>query len=111
MNLPRVSLFPLMDAAEPLRHRAPAADEDGRPLSDFMMLIPGLRDRPRPMIQEVMSQIHSALACFSDQVVFAELNIRLNLLWVSIRPVTGLRNDIACAVQDRVPEAKLVTHI
>ncbi|MDX5446729.1 MAG: hypothetical protein LPJ87_11860 [Zoogloeaceae bacterium] len=111
MNLPKLSLFPLMDAAEPLGKRAPAVDEHGKALSDFMMIIPGLRDKPRQLIQQTLYEIHSALACFQHAVVFAELNLKLNLLWVSIRPLHGIRIEIATAVQNRVPEARLVSHI
>lgn len=111
MNLPRLSLFPFMDAAEPLGKRAPAVDENGKALSDFMMIIPGLRDKPQLLIQQAMHDIHSALACFQHAVVFAELNLKLNLLWVSIRPIMGIRFEIANAVRLRVPDARLVSHI
>ncbi|MDV3238558.1 MAG: hypothetical protein LOY58_06865 [Gammaproteobacteria bacterium] len=111
MNLPKLSLFPFMDAAEPLGKRAPAVDENGKALSDFMMIIPGLRDKPQMLIQQTLYDIHSALACFQHAVVFAELNLRLNLLWVSIRPIMGIRFEIASAVQLRVPDARLVSHI
>lgn len=111
MTLPRHAVFPLLDADQPLAKRAPAVDENGKALSDFMMLIPGLRDKPGHLVQTTLRDIHAVLACFQDTVVFAELNLKLNLLWISMRPVTGMRNEIACAVQNRVPEAKLITHI
>lgn len=111
MNLPKVSLLPLLDASEPLRKRAPAVDECGKALSDFMMIIPGLRDKPRHLLQEAMEDIHAALACYEEAVVFAELNLKLNLLWVSIRPLQGVRLEIAAAVQNRIPDARLVSHI
>lgn len=111
MNLPKISLFTLLDGAQPLRFRAPAVDEHGKALSDFMMIIPGLRDKPRQLIQQTLYEIHSALACFQHAVVFAEMNIKLNLLWVSIRPLHGIRLEIASAVQHRVPDARLVSHI
>lgn len=111
MNLPKVSLFPILDAAQPLRFRAPSVDEHGKALSDFMMIIPGLRDKPRQLIQQTLFDIQSTLACFQHAVVFAELNIKLNLLWVSIRPLHGIRMEIANAVQLRVPDARLVSHI
>ena len=111
MNLPKVALFPLLDSAEPLRNRAPAVDEHGKALSDFMMIFPGLRDKPRQSIQQTLSEIHSALACFQHAVVFAEFNLKLNLLWVSIRPLDNIRFEIANAVRLRVPCARLVSHI
>ena len=111
MDLPKVALFPLLDSSEPLRNRAPAVDEHGKALSDFMMIIPGLRDKPRQLIQQTLFDIQSTLACFQHAVVFAELNIKLNLLWVSIRPLHGIRMEIANAVQLRVPDARRVSHI
>lgn len=110
MSLPRLSIE-FNDASEPLRHRAPSHDEHGKPLSDFMMLIPGLRDKPRHLIDGTLREVHQQLARFQHAVVFAEFNLRLNLLWVSIRPIQGIRFEIAGAIQDQVPEAKLVSHI
>ena len=110
MSLPRVTIAYERDS-EPLRKRAPSHDEDGRPLSDFMMLIPGLRDKPRYLIDSTIRDLHLALTHFSHVVVFAEFNLRLNLLWVSIRPIQGIRFEIAGAIQRHVPEAKLVSHI
>ncbi|BAZ92928.1 hypothetical protein TspCOW1_22130 [Thiohalobacter sp. COW1] len=111
MNLPRHAVFPLLEANEPLFKRAPSVDGDGQILSDFMMLIPGLREKPRQLLQRTLDDIQAVLACFQEVVVFAELNLKLNLLWISMRPVTGMRNEIAWAVQNRVPEAKLISHI
>ena len=48
---------------------------------------------------------------YQDTVVFAEFNLKLNLLWVSIRPVQGIRYEITGAIQERVPEARLVSHL
>jgi hypothetical protein len=110
MNLPRLSVS-LHDAAEPLMKRAPSHDEKGRPLCDFMMLVPGLRKKPQPLINKAVADIQLVLSQFSHAVVFAELNLKLNLLWVSIRPIQGIRFEIAGAIQERVPEAKLVSHI
>jgi hypothetical protein len=110
MNLPRIAVE-FDTSAEPLRKRAPSHDEYGRPLSDFMMLIPGLRDKPRHMIDSTVQEVHLALTRFSHAVVFAEFNLRLNLLWVSIRPIQGVRFEIAGAIQRHVPEAKLISHI
>ncbi len=110
MNLPRISVQ--FDAAdEPLRKRAPTHDEHGKALSDFMMLVPGLREKPKHLIDAAIQDMHIALTHFSDVVVFAEFNLKLNLLWVSIRPVHGIRFRIADAIQQQVPEARLVSHL
>lgn len=103
-----LGLFP---GEEPLRKRAPAVDENGRPLSDFMVLFPGLREKPRPHIQRTLSEIHAVLAAFGPDVVFAEVNLRLNLLWVSIRPIHGISNEICGALQHRIPYAKRISHL
>jgi len=110
MALPRLSVH-FDTAVEPLRKRAPSHDENGRPLSDFMMLIPGLRDKPKHIVDGTIQDIHIVLTHFSEVVVFAEFNLKLNLLWVSLRSVQGIRNEIAGAIQEQVSEAKLVSHI
>jgi hypothetical protein len=98
-------------SAEPLRKRAPSHDENGKPLSDFMMLVPGLRGKPKHIVDSTIQDMHIVLTHFSEVVVFAEFNLKLNLLWVSIRSVQGIRFEIASAIQEQVPEAKLVSHI
>jgi len=110
MNLPKLGVA-FDTSAEPLRKRAPSHDEHGKPLSDFMMLIPGLRDKPKHLIDAAIQDVHIALTHFSHAVVFAEFNLKLNLLWVSIRPIQGIRFEIASAIQRQVPGAKLVSHI
>lgn len=110
MNLPKRSIR-FEDAREPLRLRVPTHDEDGRPLSDFMVLVPGLRDKPRHHIDAAIHDMHLVLSHYRHAVVFAEFNLRLNLLWVSIRPIQGIRFAITGAIQERVPEARLVSHI
>jgi hypothetical protein len=110
MTLPKLSVK-FSDASEPLRLRAPSCDEQGKALSDFMMLVPGLRDKPGHMIDATIRDVHITLTQFSHAVVFAEFNLKLNLLWVSIRPIDGIRFEIASAIQAHVPEAKLVSHI
>lgn len=96
-----------MEPGEPLWKVVPTRDENGKLLSDFMMLIPGLRHRPEHQIQATLDQIHCALVQFQE-VVFANLNLKLNLLWVSVRVRSGITLDIAAAVRSRVPEAVLI---
>jgi hypothetical protein len=43
-------------------------------------------------------------------VVFADLNLKLNLLWVSLRPRPGAISELVAAIRLRVPEALLVAH-
>ena len=92
---------------EPLYDRVPTHDEDGNALGDFMMLFPGLRDRCErdqsrrvDILAEILSQY--------KEVVFVDLNVPLNLLWVSIRHKPGLVLELSTYVKMRIPEAKLV---
>src|SRR4030066_1586328 len=68
----------------PLWQLAPTRDSAGQRLTDFMMLIPRLRSRPPAEIERTSREIQAVLALHHD-VVFADLNLKLNLLWVSLR--------------------------
>ncbi|MCB1755966.1 MAG: hypothetical protein KDJ38_10615 [Gammaproteobacteria bacterium] len=94
--------------SEPLWKRVPCRDENGRALSDFRMLISGLRSRPAHEIQARVTKIQSVLARYQQTVVFADLNLRINLLWVSVRAEARLDMEIAAQIHDLIPEAKLL---
>lgn len=97
--------------AEPLRKRAPAFDEHGRALSDFMVLFPGLVKKPQHLVQHTIERIQAVFADYGHVVVFAELNLKLSLLWVSVKPIPGIRFQISEALRAVIPEARLVSHI
>ncbi len=106
--------IPLSTAAQsvpglPLWQLAPTRDGAGQRLTDFMMLIPRLRSRPPAEIERASRDIQSVLALHQD-VVFADLNLKLNLLWVSLRPRQGAISELVAAIRLRVPEAVLVAH-
>ena len=94
---------------EPLYKRLPKHDEDGRFLSDFMMLIPGLKHRTGQHLKIRLETIHAVLGGHDD-VVFADLNAPLNLLWVSVRTRHGLINELVAEIRLHIPEARLVGH-
>jgi hypothetical protein len=94
----------------PLWQRVPTRDEGGARLSDFMMLIPGLRQRPAPEQGRLLERIDAVLRAHPHAVVFADCNLKLNLLWVSVRAVPGLCVEVAAALSEAVPEARLVSH-
>jgi hypothetical protein len=110
MTLPKISVQ-FEASREPLWKRAPVRDAEGRALSDLMVLIPGLREQPQLLIDRAIQNIHLVLTRFNHVVVFAEFNLKLNLLWVSLKPINGIRLEIAGAIQELVPEARLVSHI
>ena len=91
----------------PLHERVPTRDAQGVLLTDFMLLFPGLREQPGLVLREVVMRIQAVLSQFRE-VVFADLNLPLNLLWISAQPKPGIVLDIAAAVRECVPEALLV---
>ena len=99
-----------LQPAEPLWKRVPTHAEDGTVLSDFMMIIPRLRDKPHHLLEMTVQRIESVLRCYQDNVVFADLNLGLNVLWVSVRPVPGICLELPTAIKLQVPEALLVSH-
>jgi hypothetical protein len=94
--------------ATPLWQRVPTRDDDGALLSDFMMLIPGLRQRPSAEQGRLLARVDDVLRVNRHVVVFAECSLKLNLLWVSVRAVPGICRDLADALIEAVPEARLV---
>jgi len=94
--------------AEPLYKRLPREDEHGKPLTDFMMIIPRLRTQPQHLIQETIHKIERVLERHSSIVVFADLNLKLNVLWVNVRPGPGNCWNLPMEINSEVPEALLV---
>ena len=105
-TLPRQPLQP----GEPLWKRVPLTDDEGHLLTDCMLLIPRLRSRPAAEQRVVTDRIQRALATLGDKVVFADLNLALNVLWVSMKAESGIVVDVTSAVQAQVPEALLVAN-
>jgi len=105
-NLPRsgVELHP----AEPLWKRVPTRDDAGGLLSDFMMLVRGLNKQPQTRVQRIVDDIDRTLQLYANTVYFADLNFKLNLLWVSVRAVPGICLELPTAINMRVPEAVLI---
>lgn len=97
-----------LEPAEALWKRVPTRGADGRPLSDFMMILPKLRLRPRVQIIETLKIIELTLHQYGEAVVFADFNLKLNLLWVSVKPNPGICLELSAAIQARLPEALLV---
>ncbi len=91
----------------PLHERVPTHDEDGNALGDFMMLFPGLRDQAETILSGKVDILTEILSQYKE-VVFVDLNVPLNLLWVSIKHKPGLVLELSTYVKSRIPEAKLV---
>jgi hypothetical protein len=95
---------------EPLWKYVPTRNEEGKLLSDFMMVIPGLKHKPQHIIQSVAQEIEKVLRFYKEYVVFADLNLHLNVLWVSVQPRPGICLEVAAAIHHLVPDAKVVAH-
>ena len=93
---------------EPLHERVPTHDEEGNALGDFMMLFPGLRDLAEVNLRSRVDILADILSQYRE-VVFVDLNVPLNLLWVSIKYKPGLVLELSTYVKMRIPEAKLVS--
>lgn len=92
---------------EPLHERAPTQDENGKPLSDFIMLIPGLKQASSLRINRIVAGVQVVLGQYKE-VIFADLNVSRSVLWVSVRAIPGIIPEIASAIQMRIPEALIV---
>jgi len=108
--MPDLTIYRI-EPAEPLHKRVPSRDEHGRALTDFMVLLPGLRDSPKHVVEELTGKMQLLFARYGHAVRFVELNLSLNLLWVSVKPISGIRYEIASALYDIYPGARLVCHI
>lgn len=98
-----------MQPGVPLWKLAPTRDEDGALLCDFMVLIPNLKSRQAVYIGNAQSHIATVLGRYAE-VVFANMDMKLNILWVSHRFRRGVMAEIIAAIRIGVPEAVLVAH-
>lgn len=94
--------------AEPLWQRVPTRDDEGHLLGDFIMIIPRMNSLPTKKIQLIISKLNKLLSLYHESVVFADLNLKLNVLWVSHKQRIGIGLDLAAAIHACIPEARLV---
>lgn len=92
---------------EPLHERVPTCDDEGNPLGDFMMIFPGLRDQAESILHSKVEILAEILSQYKE-VIFVDLNVPLNLLWVSHKYKPGLVLELSAFVKSKIPEAKLV---
>jgi hypothetical protein len=95
--------------AEPLWKRVPTRTEAGELAADFMMLFIGLRQLTPHTQQSIFEQLYEVLNIYENFILFAEVNLRINTLWVSHKPRPGLGAEIAAMIHDRIPQAKLIS--
>ncbi len=107
-TLPRISID--LHASKPLWQRVPTRTSAGEFACDFMMLIQQFNKQTALIQQEIINNVYAILRQYSGAILFAELNVKLNVLWVSHLPRPGLGLEVAARIHDCVPQAKLVTH-
>lgn len=86
---------------------APARGMQGEPLCDLMMLLPAIKHE-RALRVLVQAQLQSVLEGFGDKVFFANLNIRLGILWVTVKSEPGLCGEVVDAIRSRIEGARTV---
>lgn len=96
------------DPADGLWRVVPKRDGEGRSCADFMMLMPGLKCSDQLRRQQVTILLKKVFDSFGDQILFADVNFRLNVLWVSVVAECGLCAEVASAIQEVIPDARLV---
>lgn len=99
----------VLQAAEPLWKRVPTRDLSGKPYFDFMMVIPGLRNFEENRLRDTINKIEIVLTQFQKYIILADLNLKINVLWVTLQPHQGLTGEITSLIHHVVPEAKLVS--
>lgn len=87
----------------------PTRDRDGRLLCDFMMLLPGFARRPASDQQALLERLDARLRQHCPPVVFVDCNLKLGVLWVSLRAEPWGWCRVAETVRDVLPEARLVS--
>jgi len=106
-NIPLIQSL-AYEAANPLWQRVPTRDENGIPLADFMMLIPKLNKQDKYTTGKTIDKLIAILTQYQDVVVFADLNMKINILWISMRPIVGMCIEIPATIIEAIPEAKII---
>jgi hypothetical protein len=71
---------------------------------------PSLKKRPAHEIECLTRVIQAVLERFEHWVVFADFNLKLNVLWVSLTYRPGIMSEVVAALRAQAPELKLVAH-
>ncbi len=95
---------------EPLWKRVPTHDEQGILLADFMMLIPGLNKSDHNEFLDTINSLNKLFTQYNKYVVFIDLNVKLNLLWVSVKSHPGICLELPTMIKNIIPNALLVAN-
>jgi len=106
-----LNIFKGVEPGVPLYKLAPTRDEQGNSFTDFMLIIPKLKKKPQVYIDRTLQDIQMILSRYSSDVVFANMDLKINCLWISHKPKPGLCKELTSAIRQYVPEAMLVGDI
>ncbi len=97
------------DPAVPLWQRVPTRTDAGEMAADFIMILSGLKQLGSVQKQKVYDTLYQILKTYDADILLAEVNTRMNTLWVSHKPRPGLGVEIAAMIHEHVPQAKLIS--
>lgn len=107
------NLFPIKCStellpAEPLYKRLPVCGQGGTRLNDLLMIFPGLKYQSASEQKKRLEKIESLLLPYKEDIVLAELNLKIGTLWLSFQSKPGLSAEIAAWLHHHLPESRLV---
>ena len=73
-----------------------------------MMMAPAFKRMSDAEKAHALSAIRAVLARFGERIVFADFNLRLNVLWVSLPATPGLMSLVVAALRAQTPALKLI---
>ena len=97
------------EPAKPLWQRVPQRTDAGELVSDFMMILSGLKQLGSVQKQKVYDTLYRVLQMYDADILLAEVNTKLSTLWISHKPRPGLGAEIAAMIHHHVPQAKLIS--
>jgi hypothetical protein len=97
-----------LQPASPLWQRVPTRDAQGKLAGDFMMIITGLNKQNNLIQKRIISELQRVLGLFSNDILFVDLNLKNNILWVSYSGKPQIRLEIAGRLHNAIPEARLI---
>jgi len=97
------------EPAQPLWQRVPTHTDAGELVSDFMMILSGLKKLGETQKQKLYDTLYRVLKMYDSDILLAEVNTKLNTLWISYKPRPGLGAEIAAMIHHHVPQAKLIS--
>jgi len=96
--------------SQPLWQRVPTRTETGERTFDFMVIVKKLNQLDSVKQRFILKKIYPILETYSNVILLADLNLKINLLWVSHLPRPNLSFEIASQIMDAYPPARLISH-